>query len=234
MHSAVSVCVIGDYDGRPSHVATNEAIRHCAAYLGIKQETHWVPTESLEENILGGLNCYDAFWCAPGSPYKSAQGAMNAIEFARKSNRPFLGTCGGFQHVALEFARDILNMEEIKRKAFDPYTNSLFISELSCSLVGETRSILLTKSTQAARVYGVDNALERYNCSFGLNNRFKNEIVSHGFVIAGTDEAGEARILELPENGFFVATLFQPQLSSEPENPHKLILAFLRSAENQA
>jgi CTP synthase (UTP-ammonia lyase) len=57
-------------------------------------------------------------------------------------------------------------------------------------------------------------------------------MVAHGFVVAGTDEAGDTRILELPHNKFFIATLFQPQLSSTPEKPHRLILAFLKSAED--
>ncbi|MGB8452684.1 MAG: hypothetical protein WCD89_10150 [Anaerocolumna sp.] len=77
----------------------------------------------------------------------------------------------------------------------------------------------------------MESSEERYNCNFGLNDQFRNQIVAHGFVVAGTDEAGDTRILELPQNKFFIATLFQPQLSSTPENPHKLILAYLKSAE---
>jgi CTP synthase (UTP-ammonia lyase) len=231
MKSKIKIGVIGDYDGRPSHRATNEAIRHCALQLGLQQETQWIPTDSLEDDISQSLIDFDALWCAPGSPYKSTQGAMNAIQFARENNYPFIGTCGGFQHAVLEFARDVLDLPEIKQTDFDPYTPNLFISVLSCSLIGETRSIYLTKGTKVAQVYGVEKSEERYNCNFGLNDQFRNEIVVHGFVVAGTDKIGDTRILELPQNNFFIATLFQPQLSSTPENPHKLIVAYLRSAE---
>lgn len=65
----------------------------------------------------------------------------------------------------------------------------------------------------------------------GLNDQFRDQLVRHGFIVTGTDEMGNTRILELLQNKFFVATLFQPQLSSTPENPHKLILAYLKSAE---
>jgi len=231
MNSTIKIGIIGDYDGRPSHIATNEAIKHCASYLGLRQETQWISTDSLDDSSAQSLECFDALWCAPGSPYKSAQGAMNAIQFARENNYPFIGTCGGFQHVVLEFARDVLNFPENKRTDFDPYAPNLFISALSCSLIGETRSIFLTKGTKVFQVYGMENAEERYNCNFGLNDQFREQIVENGFVVAGTDEAGNTRILELPQNDFFVATLFQPQLSSTPENPHKLILAYLKSAE---
>lgn len=231
MSSKLKIGVIGDYDGRPSHIATNEAIRHCALQLGLRQETQWIPTDSLAEGTDQSLKDFDALWCAPGSPYKNAQGAMNAIQFARENNYPFIGTCGGFQHVVLEFARDVLGLPEIQHADFDPYTPNLFISALSCSLIGETRTIFLTKGTKSAQVYGVMNSEERYNCNFGLNDELKNIIAVHGYTIAGTDELGNTRILELPQNQFFIATLFQPQLSSTPENPHKLILAYLKSAE---
>lgn len=173
-----------------------------------------------------------AFWCAPGSPYNSAQGAMNAIQFARENNRPFIGTCGGFQHSVLEFARDVLGLIEIKNADFDPYEPNLFISSLSCSILGETRNILITEDSGVAQIYGERRTAECYNCSFGLNSAFKQQLIDHGFIIAGRDEiSGDTRILELPQNNFFIATLFQPQLSSTPENPHKLILAFFKSAE---
>ncbi len=231
MYSTIKIGVIGDYDGRPSHMATDEAIKHCACHLGLKPEIQWLPTVSLETGREQSLNGFDAFWCAPGNPYKSAQGAMNAIQFARENNHPFIGTCGGFQHVVLEFARDVLSLIEVKQIDFDPYTPNLFISALNCSLIGETRNINLTKGTKAAQIYNTKKAEERYNCNFELNDQFRNQLTAFGFVVAGTDEAGHARILEMPQNKFFIATLFQPQLSSTPGNPHKLILAFLKSAD---
>lgn len=42
MDSMIRIGVIGDYDGRPSHIATDKAIRHCASHLGLKQETQWL------------------------------------------------------------------------------------------------------------------------------------------------------------------------------------------------
>jgi CTP synthase (UTP-ammonia lyase) len=230
MDPTIRIGVIGDYDGRPSHIATGEAIRHCAYHLDLKQEIQWLPTVSLEAGYEQYLHGFDAFWCAPGSPYKSAQGAMNAIRFARENNYPFIGTCGGFQYVVLEFARDVLDLPEIKQSDFDPYTPNLFIAALGCSLIGETRTIFLTEGTKVAQIYSATYSEERYNCDSGLNDRFRNQIVNCGFVVAGTDEAGDTRILELPRNNFFIATLFQPQLSSTPENPHKLILAYLKEA----
>lgn len=231
MNSMVKIGVIGDYDGRPSHIATNEAITHCAAYLGLRQETQWISTDSLETDVEQSLKGFDALWCAPGSPYQSAQGAMNGIQFARENNYPFLGTCGGFQHVVLEFARDVLSLAQVKQESFDPYMPNIFISALSCSLVGETRTIYMIPNTLVADIYEEDCVDERFNCNFGLMDSFQQQLIENGFVVAGMDKIKDTRILELPQNNFFVATLFQPQLSSTPSNPHKLILSYLKSAE---
>ncbi len=73
MSSTIKIGVIGDYDGRPSHIATNEAIEHCALHLGLKQEKHWIATDSFEDSSERNLNSFDALWCTPGIPYKSAE-----------------------------------------------------------------------------------------------------------------------------------------------------------------
>lgn len=85
MSGTILVGIIGDYDGsKPSHTATDEALRHCAARLSLNIRTEWLPTDSLEGATGGALGLFDAFWCAPGSPYKSFDGAINAIRFARE------------------------------------------------------------------------------------------------------------------------------------------------------
>ena len=107
----------------------------------------------------------------------------------------------------------------------------MVITALSCSLAGEMRKIFIDKSSRAYRFYDKAAVEERFSCNFGINPDYRKLIDESGFKVVGTDEKGEARILELPQNRFYVATLFQPQLNSLPTNPHKLILAFLTHAK---
>jgi CTP synthase (UTP-ammonia lyase) len=88
------VAVIGDYNPDfHSHVATNAALQHAGAHLGINVETQWVPTESLLESNYGNrLMDYDRLFASPGSPYRSFEGMLRGIEFARTRNWPFVGT----------------------------------------------------------------------------------------------------------------------------------------------
>ena len=71
---------------------------------------------------------------------------------------------------------------------------------------------------------------ETYQCNFGLNPAYRKEIEVGGMRVAGLDEQGEVRVIEIPSRRFYVATLFVPQLSSSPERPHPLVISFLRSA----
>ena len=94
MNQHLQVGVIGDYDPNLRfHIATNEALLHAAETLSVSVDTSWIPTESLASGLIGKtLEQFDALWCAPGSPYKSMDGALRAIQFAREQGWPFIGT----------------------------------------------------------------------------------------------------------------------------------------------
>ena len=94
MNSGVAIAVVGDYEAqRPSHKATNEALHHGAATLVLGVSTEWIPTQTLESDRarIKSLG-YDGIFCAPGGPYRSMNGALEAIRFARERGWPFLGT----------------------------------------------------------------------------------------------------------------------------------------------
>ena len=94
MNQQVKVGVIGDYDpNMPNHIATDEALGHAANALSVSLTSSWIPTQSLARGLVEtALKPFQALWCAPGSPYKSMDGALQAIQFAREKGWPFLGT----------------------------------------------------------------------------------------------------------------------------------------------
>jgi CTP synthase (UTP-ammonia lyase) len=94
MNAALRVGIIGDFDPQLRyHVATNEALRHAASALSVMVDYAWLPTPSLDNTgCAATLQQFDALWCAPASPYKSMQGALQAIQFAREQGWPFIGT----------------------------------------------------------------------------------------------------------------------------------------------
>jgi len=93
----------------------------------------WVPTEeSTPDSRVAG---FDALWCVPASPYRSTEGALRPIRFAREHNVPFLGTCGGFQHAVLEYARNALGWTDASHAELTPGVGRHVISPLECSPV---------------------------------------------------------------------------------------------------
>ena len=94
MNERPMVGIIGDYDSNlRSHIATNGALSHAARALSAAVDSSWIPTRSLSNGFdEATLKRFDALWCAPGSPYKSMDGALRAIQFAREKGWPFVGT----------------------------------------------------------------------------------------------------------------------------------------------
>ena len=231
MSETVRVGIIGDFnpDFRP-HTATDEAIGHAAEALEMSADVEWLPTASLEQQTEKTLLAFDALWCAPGSPYESMDGALNAIRLARELQWPFVGTCGGFQHVVIEYARNVLGFEDAQHAEYDPYASDLFISELTCSLAGKTMTVHVEEPSGAFDLYQKGEVKEQYYCNFGLNPEHQKLIHEGGLRVVGIDQDDEARILELPEHPFYFATLFVPQLTSSLEEPHPIITAYLKAA----
>ncbi len=225
--SVLRIGVIGDYHPtNEGHIATSAAVEHAAKALGLSAETAWVGTEEVAAG-REALATYDGLIIAPGSPYRSQQGALMAIEHARVHDVPLLGTCGGFQHVVLEFARNVLGFADAQHAEYDPYASRLFVTSLACSVAGQTMTVHIKDGSRAAAAYASPTATERYYCNFGLNPSHLDAIVEAGLQVTGTDQDGEPRILELPSCTFYVATLFVPQTSSTEDAPHPLIAALL-------
>jgi CTP synthase (UTP-ammonia lyase) len=227
----IAVGVIGDFQANfPPHLATEAALEHAAATLGVPLKVSWLGTLDLCEVTPEELTRYDALLCAPGSPYRSLEGALRAVRIARELDRPFLGTCGGFQHMVLEYARNVLGILDAQHAEYDPYASELFISPLACSLAGRVMNIRLAAGSLISDLYGRNEVLEHYYCDFGLNPSHQEQLERGGLNVVGRDQNGEARVIELPHLRFYIATLFVPQLRSQPDAPHPVLTAFLEAA----
>jgi len=225
--------LIGDFDPAvPAHRAIPPALAAAAAKLDHAIESEWLPTTRLAEDGAGLLAQFDGLWCVPASPYRSMLGALCAIRYAREEGVPFLGTCGGFQHAILEYARSVMGCSSADHAESNPQAEELLITPLACSLVGQTGTVRLLPGSRAASIYGCDEATERYHCNFGVNPQWQVPIGRTTLKITGLDDEGSARLIELADHPFFMGTLFQPELN--PAQPHPMILAFVRAAASVA
>jgi CTP synthase (UTP-ammonia lyase) len=224
------IAIVGDYVASfEPHPATDAAIKHAAHGCQKTVEPTWVGTESLVDSTEQ-LEQYDAIWSAPGSPYRSFDGALNAITFARENKVPFLATCGGCQHTLIEYARNVMDFTDAAHAELNPVATTLFVTPLSCSIAGKVMEIQITPKSLIHRIYGDTAASERYYCHFGLNPEFHQPIHDAGLRVVAVDNDQDARAFEIPGHPFYVATLFVPQTNSAFSKPHPIIVAFVEAA----
>jgi len=241
---AVRIGILGDFNAEfRSHHATNDALQHAARKMGMKVESEWIPTPALTDaKAEERLVTFDGLWASPGSPYKSFEGMLKGIEFARRRDWPFLGTCGGFQYAFIEFIRNVLNVKDADSAENNSGSKNIVIYPVACAvpsrkgdapkLSGAVPEIRLRPGSYLQSFYGKEKetVTEEFFCNFEINPDFEWAAMEAGFPVVARGPQGEIRAVESPTHRFFVATLYQPQLSSTEKKPHPLVLAFVQAA----
>jgi CTP synthase (UTP-ammonia lyase) len=232
---AAAIALIGDRD--PS-VAAHQAIPLALALArdaaGIRCDWTWIHTSTLVDDVAAVLAPFDGVWCVPKSPYANTAGAIAAIRVARESARPYLGTCGGFQHALLEYAEAVWGVPAPVHAELDPSAPDPVIAPLTCGLVEADGEVRFTPGSRLAAIYRVDAIVETYHCRYGLNPRFDARLEDGPLRVVARDLAGDVRAVELEGHPFFMATLYQPERSGLAGHAHRLIGAFVRAAAAHA
>ena len=217
------IAIVGDRNqDHPLHRATEQALMNDRDPPVIE----WLATVRAAGLRDTQLSQFDGFLIAPGSAYRSMDGALTTIRYARENRVPLLGTCGGFQHMVIEFLRNVGGVRDADHAETNPSAPRLAITPLECSLVGQTHPVGLIAGSHASTIYGVEMAAEPFYCNYGLNPDFRAEIESLGLRVSGVDARGEVRIIELPGHPFFFGTLYVPQARNVAGRPHPLLAAF--------
>lgn len=224
----MKIGLIGDYQASvTAHRAIPLALDDAARALNTDIDYQWLATEKLD---LDSLHAYAGLWCVPASPYRDAGKVLSAIGFARSHDTPFLGTCGGYQHAALEFARHALGYHQADNAEVNAATAMPLIAGLACKLYNAQGGIRLLADSRIAAIYGTQQIHEEYFCGYGVNRDYLTIFEGSGLVFSGFDQDGDPRALEIPAHRFFVGTAFQPERSALRGESHPLIAAFVRAA----
>ncbi|GGV25700.1 hypothetical protein GCM10010277_06820 [Streptomyces longisporoflavus] len=242
---AARIALVADRsDHVRSHTRVPALLEALRTREGLNLDAYWIPTDE----ALGAVEGFDAVWVLPGSPYRSEAGVLAAIRTAREHEVPFLGTCGGFQHTLLEYARSVCGLGDAVHaentaqgdngdgdgEGRGAGTGVELIVPLACSLAGHEGTVNLTADSRAARLIGARRTVERYHCHYGPNPAHVETLRAHGLSFTGTDESGDIRIAELPGHPYFLATLFQPELHGDGTRPHPLITGLAQAAVRHA
>ena len=226
--SAPLIALVGDYNEDViAHRCIPDALR--LASTGAPSITFkWIATTALTD-AARELEPFSAVWLVPASPYASMEGALSAVRFARETDRPFLGTCGGFQHALIEFARTVAGLTDADHAETSPNAVTPVVTRLSCSLVEKSQVLHFVPGSRLRESYGADTATEGYHCNYGMNPAYRAVLEKAGIRFTAFDDQNEIRAFELPNRSFFVGTLFQPERSALTQTSHRLIRAFVQA-----
>jgi CTP synthase (UTP-ammonia lyase) len=250
MRLVVRLANVVDFEGLEVQYYHEEALKHAADSLGMSVESHWLPTSSLvDADHRADLVNYDGIGTGPGNPLVR-EGALRALQFARERNWPMLATCSGFATTLLEYMHDVMGIREAADTRENPDTPVPLIVPVPCPLPeqmapGENRAdphlrglhrmagrmtVKVEPDSAAFNIYHKTEIVEEVLCNSGLNADLQYMFNDAGLKFTGyAAHDGTARIVELPGHRFFMATLYQPQLSSTADRPAPLMVAFLKA-----
>jgi CTP synthase (UTP-ammonia lyase) len=231
----IKVAIMGDMNsGYEPHYLMNKCFNDIQQLYAFSFE--WIQTADLESNSADTLKNYAGIVAGSG-PYKSKNGIISGIRYARTNNVPFLGTCSGFGYAVLELGQALFGLETIHhpREGIQLLGNERLLQEVKdCSVGMRTISFTPVTGTLAGQVYaGEGKVEEQSHCSYGINTQFLAEFAHAGLVVSAQDDEGEPKIMAYQPNDFFMLTLFLPQLRSSPENPHPILSSFFKAVSQK-
>ena len=235
----LTICVVGKYVGyEDSYKSLNEAVYHAGFKHRLKIKIKWIESEELEvsdgERLLDGA---DGILVPGGFGDRGSRGMMCAARIARERLIPYFGICYGFQWAAVEFARNVCDLEGADSTECSPNAPHKVIYKLRDLLgvddLGGTMRLgaydcELTADSKAYAAYGERQISERHRHRYEFNRKYERPLEEHGLRIAGQSPDGKfVEILELPEHPWYVAVQFHPEFKSKPLQPHPLFDCFV-------
>jgi CTP synthase len=238
----VTIGLIGKYvELKDSYKSISESFIHGGVANETKVNVVWIHSETLtKDNIQESLGHLNGILVAPGFGTRGISGKIEAVNFARENNIPFLGICLGMQVAVIEFARNVLKMTdanstEISEKTKFPVI-SMMEEQKQVSYFGGTMRLgtykcQLKSNSKASNAYNTENINERHRHRFEFNNSYLEQFEKAGMLATGRNpETGLVEVIEIPNHPWFVGVQFHPEYKSTVAKPHPLFVAFVQAA----
>jgi CTP synthase len=186
------------------------------------------------------LSGFDGILVPGGFGERGIEGKIETIRWARERKVPFLGICLGMQCSVIEFARNVVGLEEANSTEFDKETphpviclldEQLNVTEKGGTMRLGSQASAVVDGTHAIECYGKPVIHERHRHRYEFNNLYRQQLEAHGFVVAATSEHGSlVEIVEISDHPWFVAVQFHPEFKSKPTAAHPLFSGFVQAA----
>ena len=238
----VKIAIVGKYTKlEDSYISVIESIRHAGYQNFLQTEIELVDSEKItSDNVAEKLSKYNGIIVPGGFGDRGISGMIETIKYARENKVPFLGICLGMQMAVIEFARNVLKLDDVNSEEFNSNAQNLVIhimeNQKDIKRKGGTMRLgtypcKLVKNSYSYNIYGKEEILERHRHRYEYNNDYREMMENKGLKIAGMSPDGSlVEIVELENHPFFVAGQFHPEFKSRPNKPQPLFVEFVKKA----
>ena len=243
----VRIAVVGKYtDYADSYKSVQEALIHGGIANDVGVEIAWTSSDLFTDatrarQLIEGC---DGLLVPGGFGVRGVEGMVDAVRAARETKTPFFGICLGMQVAMIEFARNVIKLDDSNSSEFAPECGnpviSLLESQQNVKDMGGTMRLgayacRLKPGSRAAEIYGQPEISERHRHRYEVSNQYREQFQAGGMRLAGLSPDGSlVEMIELPDHPHFVACQFHPELKSRPTRPHPLFSAFVAAADRHA
>ena len=238
----VKIAIVGKYTRlEDSYISVIESLTHAGYANNVKVKVDLIDSEKInKDNVEEKLKEYDGIVVPGGFGNRGIEGMITAIEYVRENNIPFLGICLGMQMSVIEYARNVLKLEDVNSEEFDANAKNKVIhimdEQKEVKKKGGTMRLgaypcSLKENTKVKDLYGEENISERHRHRFEYNNEYKEELEKAGLICSGLSPNGKlVEIVEIEEHPFFIGVQFHPELKSRPNRPAPVFVGLIKAA----
>lgn len=238
----INIAIVGKYVSlHDAYLSVYEAIKAAGYFYNVKTNILWINSEEVnEDNVSLVLKDADGIVVPGGFGQRGTEGKIIALRYAREKNIPLLGICLGMQLMAVEFARNVLNLQNANTTEFDDKAQHPIIHLLpnqykGIDLGGTLRlgayDLELKSSSKVYPFYRHHPISERHRHRYEFNNDYISLFENHGMMISGINPKNKlVEVIELDNHPYFVGCQFHPEFKSRPNHPHPFFMGLINAA----
>ncbi len=236
------IAIVGKYvELHDAYMSVKEAIVHAAVQHNQDVEICWIHSGELEKGKrIAELEALDGIIVGSGFGYRGIEGKIIAAKYARENKVPYLGLCLGMQVMCIEYARNVLGLDDANSSEFDVSTPhpviDLMLEQRAITDMGGTMRLgeypcALAPNSLASQAYARDEIMERHRHRFEFNNDYRELFAANGVCFSGLSPDGIlVEITELQDHPFMLGCQFHPEFLSRPNRPHPLFSALIQAS----
>ena len=230
----ITIGMVGKYSTRDAYKSVIEALYHAAWSLDLSLKIQFIHSEDVDKD----MEC-DGYLIPGGFGIRGVDSKMNFASHCRVNEIPYFGICLGMQVMLIEFARNVLNLQDASSTEIDPNCSHPIVNIIddhdSKNLGGTLRlgdvECEISPDSKAFKAYGQQNVNERHRHRYKLNNEYLDIFTKNGIKCSAYDpKSNIVEIIELENHPWMLATQFHPEFISKPSTPHPLFIEFIKAS----